>query len=529
MTQPGQGDGLLLIERLLAPGVYPHHVATPIRLVETHISWVLLTGDYAYKIKKPVRLEFLDYSTLARRRECCEEELRLNRRYAPDLYLGVSAIAGPGAAPRMDGAGDAIEYAVRMRQFDLRDELDALLVSHGVDAADLAALGGRIARFHALAGRAEASGPYGQPDAVHRVTLANFEEVRRLQESTRWDAQLSVLEPWVDAAHGRIRDLLESRRGSGWVRECHGDLHCGNVVRWAGELTPFDGIEFDPALRFVDVASDLAFLSMDLSARGRDDLRQAALQAWAESLGDFQATRLLPYFEAYRALVRAKVAALRALQEPDGSAARVRDCGAVSRYLDWASARTRRPSPSLVLTCGYSGSGKTWLAGRLAVALGALHLRSDVERKRLAGLGPVADSRSPPDGGIYAPEYTQRTYQRLLDCASDVLGGGENVVVDAAFLKRGERERMLALAAELGIAAAIVHCVAPMDVLRERVGLRSRAGTDPSEAGVATLERQPGYWEPFGAAELARVVTLDTTAPDPLATCVAALRDRRIR
>jgi uncharacterized protein len=160
---------------------------------------------------------------------------------------------------------------------------------------------------------------------------------------------------------------------------------------------------------------------------------------------------------------------------------------------------------------------------------GTLHLRSDVERKRLAGLGPMADSRSPPDGGIYAPGYTQRTYQRLLDCASDVLGGGENVVVDAAFLKRRERERMLALAAELGIAAAIVHCVAPMDVLRERVGRRARAGTDPSEAGVATLERQPGYWEPFGAAELTRVVTLDTTAPDPLATCVAALRDRGIR
>ena len=295
-------------------------------------------------------------------------------------------------------------------------------------------------------------------------------------------------------------------------------------MRWDGELTPFDGIEFDPALRFIDVASDLAFLSMDLSVRGRDDLRHAALQAWVEKTGDFQAIRLLPRFEAYRALVRAKVAALRALQHSRGAAARLQGCELAMRYLDWVASRPGRGRPSLLLTCGYSGSGKTWLSRALATALRALHLRSDVERKRLAGLGAMEDSCSPRDRGIYTPEYTRRTYDRLHDCAGDALRGGESIIVDAAFLKREERERMLGLADRLGLRAATLHCVAPDEVLRERVRGRTLAANDASEAGLAILRRQPGFWEDFGEAELERTVRVDTTAPDAVAACLSALR-----
>ena len=524
MTQPSSRDSGILDLALLLPEAYPHPVAAPVQLVETHISRVFLTGTFAYKLKKPVRLAFLDYSTLKRRRAFCEEEVRLNRRHAPDLYLGVSAIAGPVSAPHVDGAGDAVEYAVKMLQFDRRDELDLLIDAGRVDAMALSALGARIAGFHAAAECVDRASSFGRPDIVHGITLANFAELRRLPEAAERDRTLRELEQWVAGEHERTRDLLQSRRDAGRVRECHGDLHCGNVVRWAGQLTAFDGIEFDPALRYLDVASDLAFLTMDLSVRGRDDLRHATLQAWAETLGDFEALRLLPYFETYRALVRAKVAALRALQQPSGGADRARDCATAFRYLDWASARTQRPPPGLLLTCGYSGSGKTWLARALSTELRALHLRSDVERKRLAGLAPLEDSRSPPDGGIYTPEYTRQTYERLRGCAADVLAGGESVVVDGAFLRRGERERMLALADRLEVPAAILHCVAPMSVLRERVAGRSRAGTDPSEAGVATLERQPGFWEPFGDAERARMVTADTTAPDAVVVCRDALR-----
>jgi uncharacterized protein len=524
MTHSASAEGDVLVERLLQAAAYHHAVRGPITLVETHISRVFLTGEFAYKVKKPVRLAFLDYSTLEQRRACCNEELRLNRRYAPDIYVAVSPVAGPAAMARVDGTGSAVEYAVKMRQFDRDDELDALVEAGRVDAGLLAALGERIAAFHTVAAAVNPVTAFGRPDPVQRVVLENFAELRRLPEAATHDAVLDDVEQWVVAEHGRTRELLQSRRDSGRVRECHGDLHCGNVVRWNGELTPFDGIEFDPALRFIDVASDLAFLTMDLSVRGRDDLRHAMLQAWVERTGDFQALRLLPRFEVYRALVRAKVATLRALQQSPGTAERHDGSRLAMRYVDWAWSRARRRQPALLLTCGYSGSGKTWLSRSLAAELPALHLRSDVERKRLAGLGAMDDSRSPLDGGIYTPEYTRRTYDRLRDCAEDSLRGGEGIIVDAAFLRRDERERMLDLAGRLGLRAAILHCVAPDEVLRERVGRRSMSANDASEAGLATLQRQPGFWEDFGKAELERIVTVDTTAPDAVATCRSALR-----
>jgi uncharacterized protein len=513
-----------LADRLLAPEAYPHAVVTPIRVVETHISLVLLTGANAYKIKKPVRLSFLDYSTLAKRRACCEEELRLNRRYAPDLYLGVSAIGGPATAPRVDGGGEPIEYAVRMRQFDRHDELGELLATRGVDAAELAALGEHVARFHASAAPVVATSPFGTASALRKVILDNFASLRRLPEAVQWQETVRALERWVELTHARLATLIDSRRDSGLVRECHGDLHCGNVVRWAGALTPFDGIEFDPALRFIDVTNDIAFLTMDLAMHDRPDLRRAVLQAWTQALGDFGGLPLLPYFETYRALVRAKVAALRALQEQAGSEHRSLDCGTAARYLAWAIGRARQSPPCLILTCGLSGSGKTSVARAVATPLLALHVRSDVERKRLAGLGPLDDSRSPPDGGIYTRDFTERTYARLKDCATSALLGGESVIVDAAFLRRHERRDMIGLAKGMTVPVGILHCVAPLDVLRERLAGRSRSGGDASEAGVAILARQPGYWEEFDDDERAKVVAVDTTAPDAAAGALDGLR-----
>jgi len=513
-----------LIDGLRSPDAYPHPVVAPVRVAETHISWVLLTGSFAYKIKKPLRLSFLDYSTLERRRTCCEEEVRLNRRYAPDLYLGVATIGGTPDAPHIDAAGPALEYAVRMRQFETTEELDALLVADRIRPADLTALGTHIAEFHARAARVDRAQSYGLPERVHQITLDNFAELRRLPEAGRWTAALRSLEDWVNATHGERRALMSSRREQGHVRECHGDLHCANVVRWRGSLTPFDGIEFDPALRYLDVMNDLAFLTMDLAERGRPDLRHAVLQAWAEALGDFGGLPLLPYFETYRALVRAKVAALRALQSPAGGAARKSAIDSAARYLDWASMRTRRRSPTLLLTCGLSGSGKTWLARGIAAELHALHVRSDVERKRLAGMAPLEDSRSPPDGGIYTLDFNTRTYARLLDCARDALTGRESVIVDAAFLRREERRSLLALARELSVRAAVLHCQAPAEVMRQRVAERGRTRQDPSEAGLDVLARQSGYWEPFDDAELPHVVTVDTTSPAAVETTAELVR-----
>ena len=515
-----------LVAGLLRPEAYPHPVSEPIRLAETHISWVLLTGEYAYKIKKPVRLSFLDYSTLARRRWLCEEELRLNRRLAPDLYLGVSLISGTPEAPRIDADGTPLEYAVRMRQFLPADELAALLAAGTVTPRDVTALGEGIARFHAAAAPAAAESEFGRPETAHRVTMDNFAELRALPEAARWHERLVALEERITALHRELQPLMRERRAQGWARECHGDLHCGNVVRWAGVLTPFDGIEFDPALRFIDVVNDIAFLTMDLAERGHAELRRSVLQAWAESLGDWEGLPLLPYYEAYRALVRAKVDALRALQLDPQAPARTAAIADCVRYLEWSTARVRARRPTLLITCGLSGSGKTWLARQLGTRLNALHVRSDVERKRLAGLAAHEASRSPPDAGIYTLEFNELTYRRLHDCAAAALAGGEPTIVDAAFLRGHERQRFLALAQQRDLPFAIVHCRASDAVLRDRVAARTAARDDASEAGLDVLARQPGYWEPFGSEERTHVIEVDTSDPVAVAAAVQALAAR---
>ena len=513
-----------LVDGLLRPSAYPHRVVEPIRVAETHISWVFLTGDFAYKVKKPVRLSFLDYSTLARRREFCDEELRLNRRLAPGLYLGVSRIGGGPQQPRVDADGPAIEYAVRMRQFAPGDELAALLETGRLTEDDLAALGAVIAAFHAAAAGAPAGTVLGTPATVHRVTLDNFDELRTLPEAGPWAGRIAALQSRVTEMHAALGALMTERRASGMVREGHGDLHCGNVVRWRGRLTPFDGIEFDPKLRFVDVVNDIAFLTMDLAERGHAGFRRAVLQAWTETLGDWPGLRLLPYYETYRALVRAKVAALRARQLPAGAPQRVEAVQDSWRYLEWAERRNALHRPPLVVTCGLSGSGKTWLARRLRGPLGALQVRSDVERKRLAGLRADEDSRSPADAGIYTLDFNARTYARLLDSAAAALAAGEPMIVDAAFLRRAERLSFLDLAERSGVPFAIMHCTAPEAVLQQRVAARSAARSDASEAGLDVLARQPGYWEPFDAREAPRVIALDTSHPAAVETALGQLR-----
>jgi len=528
MNAPGPGG--VSIESLRDPAAYPHEVEAPVRLVETHVSWVLLTGPYAYKIKKPVKLAFLDYSTPSRRRAFCEEELRVNRRLAPGLYLEtVPIVRTTGGLHVGDAAGAVVEHAVRMVQFDTREELDALVARGDVGRAELAGFGTELGRLHDTAPIAPAAKLYGSPALVKQVVADNFAELGRLVARDAARRQAARVRAWGDSVFDALEPLLNERRRSGWIRECHGDLHCANVVRWRGHLTPFDAIEFDPALRCIDVANDVAFLTMDLAARGRADLRMALLNAWVESLGDYAALPLLPYYETYRAVVRAKVAALRAGQARRDEASGLAAQSAVERYLGWASSRTERRTPGLVLTCGLSGSGKTWLARRLSDECDALHLRSDVERKRLAGLTPLADSRSPPDAGIYTREFNAKTYARLAECATACLQGGEHVIVDAASLRREERRELLQVATGQGVRAAIALCTAPIETLRSRIAARRSAGADASEADIALLDRQPAYWEPLTDDERRIAVVVDASRPHSVEDAVERLKATLVR
>jgi len=492
-----------------------HPVPGSVACIETHVSWVFLTGPFAYKVKKPLKLSFIDYSTAERRAALCREELRLNRRHAPGLYVDVVPIAGTPAAPRV-GATDCppFEHALQMVQFDPQLELTHLLQSGAVAAGELQDFGRRIANMHATAAITADAGTFGTPGEAHRITLDNFDEIARVLPGRDEAQQLVRLRDQVQRLFATGRSLMEQRRHEGRVREGHGDLHCGNVVRWQGTLAAFDGLEFDPALRFIDVANDLAFLTMDLAVHGRTDLRREALQAWLEVSGDFAAVALLPYFELYRALVRAKVAARRGQQARHAAAEATGAATLAHQYLDWAVSQIERPRPRLVVMAGLSGSGKTWLARRIAERCSALIVRSDIERKRLAGLQPLDTSASAPDAGIYSREFNKRTYERLRDCVADCLRGHESVIVDAASLRRDERELFLAAGRKHEAEVVIVHCAAPLEVLKRRVAERATAGADASEATVSLLDRQPSYWEPFSPDELRHVVAVDTTSPD---------------
>ncbi|HSD59831.1 MAG TPA: AAA family ATPase, partial [Burkholderiales bacterium] len=484
-----------LISALLTPTAYPHPVRN-LRLVETHISWVVLTGDYAYKLKKPLNLGFLDFSNLEQRRFSCEEELRLNRRLAPDLYLEVVPVTGSAEAPRLGGAGPAIEYAVKMRQFDEEARLDRVLARGGLDPGQVDALARRVAEFHAGLPPAAASTDFGNADNVAFYARQNFDQIRPRLAGPDSDI-LARLAAWTGEEFVARRETLAARRRDGLVRECHGDLHLGNIALIADEPVVFDCIEFNPELRWIDVASEVAFTVMDLEDRGRPDLGSRFRNAYLETGGDYAGLAVLRYYLVYRALVRAKVAAIRLGQPQLEDADRAAALAQCREYLALALRFTSPPRPWLAITRGLSGSGKTTLSLPAVETLGAVRIRSDVERKRLFGLPPEARGGSAMDEGIYSRAAGERTYARLAELAESALQAGYSVIVDATFLERERRQAFRALAARSRVLFAILDFQAPGAVLEERVAAREAAGRDASDAGLAVLRRQRHAMEPL--------------------------------
>lgn len=499
-----------LLPALLDPACYPHPVAA-LRVIETHISWIVLTGEYAYKIKKPVNLGFADFSTLERRRRCCEEELRLNRRLAPQLYLEVVTINAGPSSPRIGGDGDVLEYAVKMREFP-QDALAAQALGAGrFGAPETDALAERIAAFHGAIPAARDDGAPGAPAAVLASALQNFDQMAPVPRGAAVAHALRRLREWTGHEFRRREPLMQARRRDGCVRECHGDLHLGNIALIDGRPVPFDCIEFNEELRWIDVMSEAAFLTMDLEDRGRPDLGWRFLNRYLEITGDYAGLGVLRFYLAYRALVRAKVHLLRSRQARGDPSGRARLLGAFREYVELAARYAAPARPALIVAHGLSGSGKTTATQPLLETIGAMRLRSDIERKRLHGLAPLAASGSPVGGGIYTREATAATYRRLDALARDILKAGFSVIVDAAFLRRTEREAFRAVAEQCDALFLILDFHAPLDVLRARVVARRAAGSDASEAGLDVLERQIGLREPLTPAEMAVAVAVDGT------------------
>ncbi len=500
-----------LIRGLLQAGAYCHPVER-ISLLETHISWVFLTGTYAYKLKKPVNLGFLDFTSLERRHQLCEEELRLNRRFGSDLYLAVLPVTGTEAEPRMGGSGPPLEYAVQMRQFDQGALLPAALARGQIGAPQIEAFAEQLARFHAEAAMADSHGDFGTAKAVREPVLANFRsllERRPIPLPPPLLADLEELRHWSDHTYERCEPLFRQRLAGGRVRECHGDLHLGNLVLRHGRIEAFDCLEFAPALRWIDVISDLAFLAMDLEQSGHPGLAIHLLNRWLECSGDYDGLKLWRWYSCYRALVRAKVAALAGQSQ------------ALEAYLERANGCSQR-RPRLLLIChGLSGSGKSHHSAQLIEPMKAIRLRSDVERKRLFGLwgqSGVPLRRGDP----YAPAVSEQLFGELLPAqAAAVLAAGFNAIVDATFLRRTDRQRMAAVAAAAGVPLLILDFQVPEARLRERITGRQKANVDPSDADLSVLERQQKVAEPLTPAECRQSVVV-AAEQDP-ATTVQAL------
>jgi aminoglycoside phosphotransferase family enzyme/predicted kinase len=512
-----------LVESLLEPACYPHPVDR-VEVLETHISYVLLAGEFAYKIKKPVRLAFLDFSSLQARRFYCEEEVRLNRRTAPDLYLGVVAIGGE--PPAFGPCETPVEYAVKMKRFSQEGLLDRLARECRLGPGVIDALARSVARFHAAAPRAEAIDEEDSVARAARPALDNFREIAALETSAPIGATLERLRAWTLHERDALAPRFALRRLDGYVRECHGDLHLGNVTLVDGVPLPFDCIEFDARLRWIDVMSEIAFPVMDLEHHGLPRLAARFLGAYLEEGGDYAGLRMLRFYLVYRAMVRAKVACIREHQrEPgtrEGAAAHTEFLG----RLQLAERLSSTAAPVLILMHGLSGSGKTTVSQLLLEALGAVRIRSDVERKRLHGMPADARSASAPGANLYTREESLRTYARLATLAHEALAWGYPVIVDAASLDRAGRDRFRRTARAAGAAFELVSCVAPDEVLRERIARRAREGSDASEAGLEVLYLQYRACEPLDDDERVHCVTLDTTRAEEWQAAVESLARR---
>ncbi|HET8759679.1 MAG TPA: AAA family ATPase [Nitrospiria bacterium] len=514
-----------LIQALQDPALYDHPVDR-FEVIETHISWVLLTGPYAYKLKKPVDFGFVNFTTLERRKFFCGEELRLNQRLAPAWYLDVVPITGTVDGPRLRGAGPAIEYAVKMKQFPQDARLDLVLARGALTPERLDAEVSAIAEFHGRAAVAAVDSPFGTPERIANRVQENLATIR---EHLADPGDLPLVERLDSRArdeHAALARTFAARKRDGFIRECHGDLHLGNMAWVDGRPLIFDCIEFNDDLRWIDVMSEFAFLVMDLDHRDAAALARRALNAYLEATGDYAGLRVLPYYYAYRSLVRAKVACLRLRQGDPDPAARAATRRELRGYLDLAAGPSTSDRPVLIMTHGVSGSGKTHVAQAVVEALGAVRIRSDVERKRLAGLSPRSRAGSEPGGGIYSRELTERTYARLGDLAGMSLDAGYPVVVDATFLKRAQRDGLRAVARSHAAPCVILAAQAPESVLRERIVARAQHGRDASDADLAVLDGQLRSMDPLATDEQGIAVTVDTArALDP-AWLVEAIRAR---
>jgi len=495
-----------LIDALQNKALYDHPV-NEFSIIETHISWVILTGTYAYKIKKPVDFGFVDFSTLENRSFYCDEELRLNRRYAADMYLQKLAIRGSCSDPQLSGKGEIIEYAVKMREFSQDCLLSSFATDKRLHHQHIDSMATVIGNFHETATIATGNTAYGTAATILKWSNENLQKIESTLPSSALPDYFPGLKNTCQQTFTALQTTFEQRRQNGFVRECHGDLHLGNMAFLGNQCTAFDCIEFNDELRWIDTMSEVAFVVMDLQARGYEAFAWLFLNRYLAISGDYQGLALLRYYVVYRAMVRAKVEALRATDNDDQAFQQSR------HYLDLAQAWCKPGQPAIFVMHGLSGSGKSTVAENLAQRLQAIQIRSDVERQRLFGHARTSESATAYEQDIYSADASKRTYQYLAELAEDLLLKGFKVIIDAACLKESQRHLFKQLAAKLNQPYLLISCRAPVEILQTRIKERLQKGTDPSEANADVLRNQVENQEELTKDELANSHTIICDQP----------------
>ncbi|MBW4695507.1 MAG: AAA family ATPase [Lyngbya sp. HA4199-MV5] len=508
-------DALLpaLIQQMTTPAFYPHSVIEPIQVIQTHISYVLLTGEYAYKVKKPINFGFLDFSTLAKRQHFCAEELRLNQRGAAELYLEALPITQDGdrfqlgATGEPDGTGEAVEYVVKMRQFP-QSSLFTEVFDRGELTEDvLEQLARVLADFHAHAETNDYIRSFGQVAKIRAAIDENYEQTLQYVGGPQTQQQLDETREYTDRLFAEQEALFESRVAQNWIRECHGDVHLRNIALWRDALGHdkillFDCIEFNEPFRFVDVMFDIAYIIMDLDARDRRDLSNRFLNAYLEQTGDWEGLQVLPLYLSRQSYVRAKVTSF-LLSDPSVPEATKQEASTTAaRYYRLAWEYTQPQQGRLILMAGLSGAGKSTVARQLAQQRGAIHIRSDAVRKHLAGIPLEAHGSQ----DLYSAEMTQKTYDRLLHLGITLASQGYTVILDAKYDRQPFRQAAIEQAIAHHISLQILHCTAPIAVLQQRLQQRH---DDISDATADLLPKQ--HMDDFSPTEQPYLIELDTT------------------
>lgn len=485
----------LLIQNLQKSSAYDHPVKY-CKLLETHISWIILTGDTAYKIKKPVDFEFLNYSTLEKRRYYCEEEVKLNKILAPELYLEVVSINGSIENPQINGKGEVLEYAVKMREFSQENLFTQLLARKALNENLIEKLAQYIAEFHQKTPVAPQHLALGSPANVHAPVLQNFDQMLSMVNDAEDQRKLLALQEWANQQFQQHHILFQERKDKGFIRDCHGDLHLGNIILYHEKPILFDRIEFNDEFRWTDVIADIAFLAMDLEEHQEPELANQLINSYFKYSGDYEGLSLLPYYQSYRAIVRAKITLFRLAQPGLNETEKKENTEKYHHLITLAESYMQKSAASFMITCGLSGSGKSSVTRFLVKKLGMISISSDVERKRLSHLLPQEQSGSALNKGIYLPEITEKTYTHLKELAALVISAGYSVIVDAAFLEKSKREAFQKLAQQLKIAFIILHCCLPHHELEKQINLRLEKNNDPSEANVNVLAWQEKVYQP---------------------------------